>query len=491
MGTEVFLDLAAFFTSPTGLPMTYTLNDNPTGSNALSISGSVLKGIVTTRELQFQQPIPIIVGATDGVERADQIWYLNVFVANTPPVATTVPAMTLSQGLYTEAPFAQYFSDPSSKVLTFALLGLPENSGLALHPTRGVLSGTPSFADVSGPRPWTLLLTADNGGYKGIVQTPLYLTVRPVNQPPFVNPPIPSPATATEGKAFYGFLSRHFQDPDSDQLTYTINGLALGSAITLDPQTGALGGTPNRFDRLASPLKLTVRADDKRGGVVFASFELVVGKYIPPPEVYAIPPQMAQQGQPFLFDLKNYFKSERKLQFVVQGLPDDTGLVLGFDSGILAGTPGASDVSDGVKEVTIYVHDGKGGKASAKMYLSIGGENRLPVANEIPGVYTPPHPQPPLQSPPPPTLLPLSRPPPPLLLSSFSSSSSSSGASQAEQPLQPGHQRVLLRPRLSLNAFWVPPFQLYCSCVRAYACVCARSPPTLTWAQSSSLSAIY
>jgi hypothetical protein len=36
-----------------------------------------------------------------------------------------------------------------------------------------------------------------------------------------------------------------------------------GTAITLDANTGAMGGVPNRVDVLASPLKLTVRCELK------------------------------------------------------------------------------------------------------------------------------------------------------------------------------------------------------------------------------------
>ncbi len=184
-------------------------------------------------------------------------------------------------------------------------------------------------------------------------------------------------------------------------------GLPNRTALSMDPATGALSGVPSNADLEASPLHLVVRADDRRGGIVFASFDLVplalaarlsqlceqvIAKQAKVPVAFDIPPQTANQGVPFVFSAAGYFTSEDALQFVVAGLPDNSGLIMGFDSGpatppatmtfdagvycfcfayehtslpntgILAGTPSIADITSrnvGPRELTVFTttHD--------------------------------------------------------------------------------------------------------------------------------------
>jgi hypothetical protein len=68
LGEAVFEDMSSYFTSPTGRAIAYSIESMPSNSNSLSIlpmSGHV-SGVPTLQDLNFQQPIPIIIKATDG-----------------------------------------------------------------------------------------------------------------------------------------------------------------------------------------------------------------------------------------------------------------------------------------------------------------------------------------------------------------------------------------------------------------------------------------
>lgn len=385
VGEELFLDVSQFFSSPTQRPLTFSIKDLPSGSNSLRINPTtgILTGVPTMQDKQFQQPIVVLIEVDDGVQRSTQPWSLSIIEHNNPPQSRPIHPYTATQGLFFEYNLAQYFSDDDP--LTYTLTGLPRGTGLEFDRHHGVLSGMPSFADVSGPKPWTLIISVDDGQHNGVAQQSLFLTVLPVNQPPFVSPPIPSPATATMGASFYGLLSRHFVDPDNDQLKFTINGLPKGTGIALDPFSGAMSGAPNEADFEASPLSLTVRAEDGRGGTAFGSFKLIIDKAIAPPTVFQIPPQEGFEGKVFLFNVAEYFASEQPLQYAISGLPDGSGLTLGFDSGILSGTPTSADVTKGgPRRLKVFAHNRKGGSAETHMFLAVIPRNRIPIALDIP-----------------------------------------------------------------------------------------------------------
>lgn len=249
----------------------------------------------------------------------------------------------------------------------------------------GILSGTPNFGDVTG-KPLALTITANDGRYKGTAQGVLQLTVRPVNNPPFLSLPIPSPATAVTGRRFSGLLNQHFVDPDRDVLTFSVSGLPPGSGLTMD-QTGQLSGFPTNQDLAASPIRVTVKVDDGRGGIVFGSFDLIVQELIPPPVALSIPPLKGQEGEPIFLNLKQYFQTTVPLQYVIDGLPAATGIQIGFDSGLIAGVPTKADVTGpSSRTVTIYVHNEQGGKTQTTFPLQILPVNRAPISMPIPNL---------------------------------------------------------------------------------------------------------
>ena len=82
---------------------------------------------------------------------------------------------------------------------------------------------------------------------------------------------------ALEGEYFTKDLSESFSDPDGDKLLFQLDGLPVGSGLTITPATGVMKGTPTTNDvNLEGPWPLRVTAIDGKGGWVQGQFFLTV-----------------------------------------------------------------------------------------------------------------------------------------------------------------------------------------------------------------------
>ena len=97
-----------------------------------------------------------------------------------------------------------------------------------------------------------------------------------------------------------------------------------------------------------------------------------------PPVVSGNPgPQDAQEGEFFRLDLSPYFSDpdpDDELEFSASGLPGGGRLRIDQDSGVLSGTPNASDVRDAPYSVRITARDEENASASLEFSLTIFAE---------------------------------------------------------------------------------------------------------------------
>ena len=119
-------------------------------------------------------------------------------------------------------------------------------------------------ADTTGsPSSATVRVNDDDGGT--------------ANNAPTVANAIPN-QTATAGTAFsYTFPTNTFSDADNDNLTYTAaksDGTALPTWLSFDANTRTFSGTPQSGD--TGTLSVKVTADDRNGGTVSDTFDIVV-----------------------------------------------------------------------------------------------------------------------------------------------------------------------------------------------------------------------
>lgn len=151
---------------------------------------------------------------------------------------------------------------------TFAVTAGALPPALTLNPTTGVVSGTPT---TPGPYNFTVTATDCNGN---TVSRPYTLVVDPpgpvvVNPPPPlptqpVNEPVPpTPFTATGGQC--------------GPYTFAITAGALPAALTMDPTTGVVTGTPTAVGNY----EFTVTATDCAGNTGFRAYTLTIAAPVP------------------------------------------------------------------------------------------------------------------------------------------------------------------------------------------------------------------
>jgi hypothetical protein len=93
------------------------------------------------------------------------------------------------------------------------------------------------------------------------------------NSAPVVVAPGIADQSVTEGQPFALDVAKSFSDPDGDSLSLSVSGLPASLPMSA---AGAIGGTPTRQDAEASPYRVTVTADDGRGGRVADEFVLTI-----------------------------------------------------------------------------------------------------------------------------------------------------------------------------------------------------------------------
>lgn len=224
-----------------------------------------------------------------------------------------------------------------------------------------------------------------NDGHGGVARSAFFLDIVNANNPPIVS--LITNAVTTEGVPFQKDLSISFTDPDGDKLVYALNGLPVGTGLTINPETGVMEGVPNENDvNEEGPWPLRVQAIDGKGGWSQGQFFLTVKKRNNAPNAVDIPPAQGVEGKPFAMDTSLFFQDEdqQALMFDVRGLPPGTGLSFRGTTGILEGVPTIVDRLASPLSLKIRAKDGAGGQASSVLFLVILPANQPPESKPLP-----------------------------------------------------------------------------------------------------------
>jgi len=104
----------------------------------------------------------------------------------------------------------------------------------------------------------------------------LNVTVRPVNDPPFVVGPVPD-QVAQEDEYFELPLAQQFGDIDAgDDLVFIASGLPQSRSLDINRSTGVLSGTPQLADAQDVPFNVTITAEDNGRATASLSFRLTI-----------------------------------------------------------------------------------------------------------------------------------------------------------------------------------------------------------------------
>lgn len=196
------------------------------------------------------------------------------------------------------------------------------------------------------------------------------------NNPPVVVNPIPDQTLTPGGAAFTRVLNQPpvvFIDPDGDSLFYsaTSSDTTVGTARILGIITETRLLSMLRVTPFASGIaKITIMAEDRRGGTAQTSFTAFVNR--PPAVANYIPSQtLTVCGPPFTRDLKAspaVFNDPDGDELTFTAMSSDPGrAAVAISKNILTVAP----VSEGLATIAVTADDGKGGIDSLHFNVTV------------------------------------------------------------------------------------------------------------------------
>ena len=208
IGDTVSADLSSYFDDPDGDSLTYSASSSHPVVAAAAVSGSSV-----TITAFSKGSTTVTLTATDPEGLATKQTFGSTVPNRPPNPVGTVPDRTVRIGKTIAAPLASYFDDPDGDPLTYTAAS--SNTAVA---TVSVSGSSVTIAGVAVGSATITLTARDPDGLPATQQAGL--TVRQANRAPRRTKNIPARTLAPGGTAIIN-ASRHFDDPDGDDLTYS------------------------------------------------------------------------------------------------------------------------------------------------------------------------------------------------------------------------------------------------------------------------------
>ncbi|TYS67786.1 tandem-95 repeat protein [Sutcliffiella horikoshii] len=335
---------------PEGLPLTYTIEDQPLNGSVTITSDN---GIFTyTPNENFTGTDAFTVRITDS---GGNFVITNVLVTVTPvPQPPEVPNYSVTT--LQNQPFVGRVvgTDPNGEPITYSL-GNPPANGVVTVNTDGTYTYTPN-PDYTGGDVFTVILKDTSG----LTATSIVnVTVVPVNRAPITNDfTVETPEDTPISGQTPGF------DPDGDPITYSVSGSPFNGTVTVTPD-GIYTYTPN--PGFVGVDSFVIELRDSGGGVANSVGTVTVVDTNSPPTVedQSI---STQQGVPVTGQLIGNDPEGDPITFRMNLAPLYGSVIVNSD-GIFTYTPNLSYV--GADSFSVVVEDTQGAQGFGTVFVTI------------------------------------------------------------------------------------------------------------------------
>lgn len=327
-----------------------------------------------------------------------------VVVINTPdpPSIQAIPDQTVNERQLLSVNIRSRVTDPDpgdvpnitvDRVASMTnITPLPLPAWLTFDPTTGILSGTPTQADV-GTTLYRVFVVDQIDG-TGTAEDFFQITVVDVGDPPVLDMPIPD--DSVDQRQLYTInFNDFFSDPDAGStLTYSaqlVGGGALPAWLTLNANTGVLSGTPVNESDTGVTLNIQVTATDNTQLTASDSYMLTVVNINDPPVVndqsFDVDP--AATSGTVVGTVVATDPEGQALAFTITGGTGQGLFNLNGANGQITVAPGANLVNGQTLLLNVQVVDTGTPQLTDTAVITINvTDNRAPVANDDPGFET-------------------------------------------------------------------------------------------------------
>ena len=355
------VDASSYFTEPDGETLAYSATSSDQAAVAVAVAGSVVTVTAVARGTAN-----VTVTATDPGGLAATQTFL-VTVPNRAPVAgDPIPDVEVSVGEAVAVNASAHFADPDGDELVFAVAVSVDGV------VRATVSGGVVSLEAVAQGMATVTVTATDP--EGLSAESSFAATVP-NRAPVAGDPIPDVEVAV-GSAAEVDASKHFADPDGDELTYSV--------ATSDPGVAAVAvsGSVVSVEAVALGMAtVTIMATDPEGLSAESSFAATVPNRAPVAGD-PIPDVEVSVGGEVEVDASKHFADPDgdELSFAVS--TSDAGVAAVSVAGSVVSV---AVVALGTATVTVTATDPGG--LSARSSFTVTVRNRAPVAGDpIPDV---------------------------------------------------------------------------------------------------------
>ncbi len=327
-------------TDPDGDPITYSLEQAPSGMLIDAVSG-VISWTPTAAEVG-EHPVSVKASDDRGAY-VTQTYFLFVTEQpnEIPTITSTPPQWVMVDHAYS---YDVEATDADGDPIEYTLEIAP--TGMTINAASGVIAWAPTVTEV-GEHTVTVK-AADNRGAYATQSYTLFVTEEPNNAPQITT----TPGYGVTISQLYRYDVNAI-DPNGDPIQYSLETAPVG--MTIDPLSGLIEWTPSAT--AVGQHAIAVKAADDRGAYAIQSYTLVVtAQPNDPPVITTTPDFAATVDQPYSYDVDAGDPDGDLIQYNLEQAP--SGMLIDAVSGVISWTPTLTDV--GEHTVTIKATDNYG-----------------------------------------------------------------------------------------------------------------------------------